>query len=56
MEEGDVSEVIERVAQERGAAMVVIGTHGRKGLQRALIGSVAERVSRLCHLPVMTVR
>jgi nucleotide-binding universal stress UspA family protein len=54
--EGNVSEEIERVAKERDAAMVVIGTHGRSGLQRALIGSVAERVSRLCHRPVMTVR
>jgi nucleotide-binding universal stress UspA family protein len=36
--------------------LIVIGTHGRKGLSRALIGSVAERVVRHAHCPVLTVR
>jgi nucleotide-binding universal stress UspA family protein len=36
--------------------MIVMGTHGRSGLNRALLGSVAERVIRLAPCPVLTVR
>lgn len=36
--------------------LVVMGTHGRTGLQHALLGSVAERVVRLADVPVLTVR
>jgi universal stress protein A len=36
--------------------MIVIGTHGRTGLNRVLLGSVAERVIRLAPCPVLTVR
>jgi nucleotide-binding universal stress UspA family protein len=36
--------------------LVVMGTHGRKGLSRALLGSVAERVVRLSPVPVLTLR
>lgn len=42
-------------AEEVGADLVVMGTHGRKGLKRALIGSVTERVVRQCDAPVLTV-
>ena len=38
-----------------GADLIVVGTHGRRGLSRALIGSVAEKVLRTAHLPVLTV-
>jgi len=41
---------------EVGADMVVIGTHGRRGLSRALLGSVAENVVRMSPVPVLTVR
>jgi nucleotide-binding universal stress UspA family protein len=44
-----------RVAEERGADLVVMGTHGRRGLSRALLGSVAERVVRSSPIPVLTV-
>jgi len=37
------------------ADLVVMGTHGRTGLPRLLLGSVAERVVRLAHCPVITV-
>ncbi|MEO8905735.1 MAG: universal stress protein [Polyangiaceae bacterium] len=37
------------------ADLIVIGTHGRRGLSRALMGSVAERVVRLSTVPVLTV-
>jgi nucleotide-binding universal stress UspA family protein len=49
-------EVIIDTATELGAEMIVIGTHGRSGLQRFLLGSVAERVVRLAPCPVLTVR
>lgn len=46
---------IVRVAAERKVDLVVMGTHGRRGLARALLGSVAERVVRTCPVPVVTV-
>lgn len=49
-------EQILEVAERVGADLIVVGTHGRKGLQRALLGSVAERVMRLSTVPVMVVR
>lgn len=44
------------VASEEGADLIAIGTHGRGGLERALLGSVADRVIRLAPCPVLTVR
>jgi len=49
-------EEIVNVAGEEHAEMIVIGTHGRSGLNRVLLGSVAERVIRLAPCPVLTVR
>ena len=43
-------------AKELKADLIVIGTHGRKGLKRALLGSVAESVVRNAPCPVLTVR
>ena len=40
---------------EVGADLVVVGTHGRTGLRRALMGSIAERVVRLSPVPVLTI-
>jgi len=48
-------EAILDVAKARGADLIVMGTHGRRGLAHALIGSVAERVVRLSPIPVLTV-
>ncbi len=42
-------------AKEVDAGLIVVGTHGRHGLPRALLGSVAERVVRLSTIPVLTV-
>jgi nucleotide-binding universal stress UspA family protein len=42
-------------ASECGVDLIVMGTHGRRGLPRALIGSVAEKVVRMSPVPVMTV-
>jgi nucleotide-binding universal stress UspA family protein len=43
-------------AQESGADLIVLGTHGRRGLPRALLGSVAEKIVRCATVPVLTVR
>jgi nucleotide-binding universal stress UspA family protein len=43
-------------AKEAGADLIVIGTHGRRGLSRALLGSVAEKVVRTAACPVLTIR
>lgn len=53
---GDAPDVIIQAAQEIGAGMIVMGTHGRRGLKRALMGSVAESVVRSAPCPVLTVR
>jgi nucleotide-binding universal stress UspA family protein len=44
------------VADEHQADMIVLGTHGRTGLDHVLFGSTAEKVVRLSRLPVLTVR
>jgi nucleotide-binding universal stress UspA family protein len=49
-------EEIVKIADEERADMIVMGTHGRAGLNRALLGSIAERVIRLAPCPVLTVR
>ncbi len=43
-------------AKELRADLVVVGTHGRRGLSHALLGSVAEKVVRLSPVPVLSVR
>ena len=47
---------IQRIAAESGADMIVMGTHGRTGVNRWLLGSVAERAIRESVIPVLTVR
>ena len=49
-------EEIVALAQDERADLIVIGTHGRGGINRALLGSVADRVVRLAPCPVLTVR
>lgn len=49
-------EEIVRTAADEQADMIVIGTHGRTGLERIFLGSVAERVLRQAPCPVLTVR
>jgi universal stress protein A len=48
-------EIIALATDER-ADLIVIGTHGRGGINRVLLGSVADRVVRLAPCPVLTVR
>ena len=53
---GSPREEIVRLAKEGNADLIVMGTHGRRGLPRALLGSVAERVIRTSDTPVLTIR
>ena len=53
---GEPAAEILAAAKRRGAELVVMGTHGRTGLEHALMGSIAERVVRRAHCPVLTVR
>ncbi len=53
---GPPADAIVRVAVERQADLIVMGTHGRTGLQHVLLGSVAEKVVRMAPCPVLTVR
>ena len=53
--DGTPSQEIVRVAHEGQFDLIVIGTHGRSGFDRFMLGSVAERVLRKATCPVMTV-
>lgn len=54
--EGDPSVVIAEEAENRGADLIAMGTHGHSGLRHLLLGSTAERVVQLAKCPVMTIR
>lgn len=54
--EGNPVEEIVRAAREVGADLVVMGTHGRGGLSRLLMGSTADGVMRTAPCPVLTVK
>jgi nucleotide-binding universal stress UspA family protein len=54
--EGSPARDIVEYAEDEGCDLVVMGTHGRSGVNRLLLGSVAERVVRTSPVPVMTVR
>jgi len=56
VEEGDAATHIVRVAQEMPCDLIVMGTYGRTGLGRLLMGSVAEQVLRKAPCPVLTVK
>ncbi len=53
---GEPATEILEVAKQQRADLLVLGTHGRTGLEHALMGSVAERVVRKSRCPVLTVR
>lgn len=56
VEVGDPRDTIVEAAQKLGADLIVMGTHGRRGLSRVVMGSVAEDVIRRAPCPVLTVR
>jgi nucleotide-binding universal stress UspA family protein len=53
---GSANEEIVNLATDERADLIIMGTHGRTGLNRLLLGSVADRVIRFAPCPVLTVR
>jgi len=53
---GDPASVIVTVAEELKVDLIVMPTHGHKGIERMILGSVAERVAREARRPVLTIR
>ena len=56
MRTGSPAQEIVDLARSEQADLVIMGTHGRGGMSRVLLGSVADRVIRLAPCPVLTVR
>ena len=52
---GDVAEEIIRHTEESGMDLIVMGTHGYKGIEKVMFGSVAEKVVRSSPCPVLTI-
>jgi len=52
---GDAAEEILKYAESEGIDLLIIGTHGRKGLEKIIFGSVAERVIKSSPVPVLLV-
>lgn len=53
---GDPADAIVRTAESENVDLIVMGTHGRRGITRLLMGSVAEAVVRRAPCPVLTVK
>jgi len=55
LDRGDLSDVIPAMIEENGADLVVLGTHGRRGVSKLVLGSDAERIYRSAQCPVLTI-
>lgn len=53
--QGPPADKILEVAQKEGVDLIIMGTHGRKGLERAIFGSVCDKVVRNSKIPVLTI-
>jgi len=53
---GDAPKVIAQQATSWGADLIIMGSHGRSGLHRLIMGSVAEEVFRSSDIPVLLVK
>jgi len=51
-----IANVISTAAKDQSADLIIIGTHGRTGFNRMLMGSVAEGVVRTAHIPILLIR
>ena len=51
---GDVGEEVVKYADQKGVELIVMGTHGYKGLERIMFGSVAEKIVKTAHCAVLT--
>ena len=54
--EGGTADCILKIAEQKGADLIAMSTHGRSGVARWLIGSMADRVVRTAKVPVLLVR
>jgi nucleotide-binding universal stress UspA family protein len=52
---GDAAEEVLNYVRSEGIDLVIMGTHGRKGLEKVVFGSVAERVVQKSPVPVLTI-
>ncbi|MGO9088555.1 MAG: universal stress protein [Candidatus Sulfotelmatobacter sp.] len=55
LERGDLADVIPELIQEQAVDLVVLGTHGRRGVSKLVLGSGAEKIYRTAPCPVLTV-
>jgi nucleotide-binding universal stress UspA family protein len=55
-EDVPATEGILRMAKDEGADLIVVGSHGRSGLMRMVLGSIASKVVAQSHLPVLVAR
>jgi nucleotide-binding universal stress UspA family protein len=55
VQRGHVSEVLASLVEEKNIDLIVLGTHGRRGLKKLVLGSTAEQVIRMADCPVLTV-
>ena len=53
---GDVAYALTQFAEQEGVDLIVMGTHGRSGISRILMGSIAEAVVRNASCPVLTIK
>lgn len=53
---GYAAEEALKLAEEQGVDLIIMGTHGRRGIDRILFGSVAEKVVKSAKCPVLTIR
>lgn len=53
---GDISDQILNYAQAENIDLIIMGTHGRKGIDKIVFGSVAERISKSARIPVLLVK
>ena len=56
VEGDDVASAIVMVAEQQGGDLVVVGSHGRTGIQKFILGSVASKVLTMSKVPVLSVR
>jgi nucleotide-binding universal stress UspA family protein len=54
--EGDPAPEVAQIAKKYGCDLIVISTHGRTGLERLLMGSIAEKIVRLAPCAILTVK
>ncbi|CAN5143075.1 universal stress protein [soil metagenome] len=56
LRQGNAVDEVHAVAEELNADLICVGTHGRRGVARALLGSVAEQIIRTATRPVLAIR